>query len=586
MPSKFLSFKKHHYNHHDSEGDPEKLTTPPLGKPSNLVSRKSFLGIPLGKTHSSESFHSEFEDHSSNHQRPNSTYNNDNEQSKSSMVELKRFFRPTKKLQHASSSSTTPSRPITPSIENSGAKATFTHDSDNNMVLNTSRKFLDDLEGSLVKKYGKLGKTLGSGAGGSVRLLTRESDGVTFAVKEFRPRRPNENSKEYAKKCTAEFFIGSTLKHPNVIQIFDIISEHSHYYQVMEYAPIDFFAVVMSGKMSRSEINCCLKQITLGVAYMHSVGLAHRDLKLDNCVVTSDGIIKLIDFGSAVIFKYPFEEKPVAAHGIVGSDPYLAPEVLTSTKSYDPQAVDVWSIAIIYCCMTLRRFPWKAPKLTDNSFKLYAMNDDEPHDYVQSALHHKHLLQKRKQKALELQLNTESNTTTTDKELVPSIKHPNEMAQHEVSKSVEGVEEIGPAELRTRETLKIIRDKENTGALTKQFEDIHIENNVRPNSPEASLPRQQDSKPERRHAGHTKIHKQIHGRYRLMRLLPHSARPIMSRLLEIDVEKRATIKDLLEDGWFSEIKYCTQDERGNVISAENHQHTIVLGDVDTAVPSA
>ncbi|GME82789.1 unnamed protein product [[Candida] boidinii] len=86
--------------------------------------------------------------------------------------------------------------------------------------------------------------------------------------------------------------------------------------------------------MSRSEINCCLKQITLGVQYLHSVGLAHRDLKLDNCVVTTDGIVKLIDFGSAVVFKYPFEDETVMAHGVVGSDPYLAPEVLTSTQSF------------------------------------------------------------------------------------------------------------------------------------------------------------------------------------------------------------------------------------------------------------
>lgn len=237
---------------------------------------------------------------------------------------------------------------------------TFTHDANNNMIVKTDQKFWDDLEGSVTKKYGKLGKVLGSGAGGSVRLIVRESDGVTFAVKEFVARRPNESVKDYAKKCTAEFCIGSTLHHPNIIQTLDIINENNHFFEVMEYAPIDFFAVVMSGQMTRSEINCCFKQITLGVSYLHSVGLAHRDLKLDNCVVTKDGIVKLIDFGSAVVFKYPFEDDIVMAHGIVGSDPYLAPEVLTSTSNYDPRFVDIWSIAIIYCCMTLRRFPWKA----------------------------------------------------------------------------------------------------------------------------------------------------------------------------------------------------------------------------------
>lgn len=56
--------------------------------------------------------------------------------------------------------------------------------------------------------------------------------------------------------------------------------------------------------------------------------------------------------------------------GIVGSDPYLAPEVYDLSK-YDPQPTDIWSLAIMFCCMTLRRFPWKAPRVSDNSYKLF-----------------------------------------------------------------------------------------------------------------------------------------------------------------------------------------------------------------------
>jgi serine/threonine protein kinase len=57
--------------------------------------------------------------------------------------------------------------------------------------------------------------------------------------------------------------------------------------------------------------------------------------------------------------------------GIVGSDPYLAPEVYDERK-YDPQPADIWSLAIIFCCMSLRRFPWKMPRMSDNSYKLFA----------------------------------------------------------------------------------------------------------------------------------------------------------------------------------------------------------------------
>lgn len=65
--------------------------------------------------------------------------------------------------------------------------------------------------------------------------------------------------------------------------------------------------------------------------------------------------------------------------GIVGSDPYLAPEVYEERK-YDPQAVDIWSLAIIFCCMSLRRFPWKVPRTSDNSYKLYASEPTPGHD--------------------------------------------------------------------------------------------------------------------------------------------------------------------------------------------------------------
>jgi hypothetical protein len=172
--------------------------------------------------------------------------------------------------------------------------------------------FADDH--GLEAKYGKFEKILGSGAGGSVRLMKRQ-DGVTFAVKQFREKHAWENDKAYNKKITAEFCIGSTLHHGNVIEAMDIVHENGRWYEVMEYAPYDLFNTVMTGKMSREEVACCTMQILNGVAYLHSMGLAHRDLKLDNVVVNELGIMKIIDFGSAHVFQYPFEKTTVLAEG-------------------------------------------------------------------------------------------------------------------------------------------------------------------------------------------------------------------------------------------------------------------------------
>ena len=244
----------------------------------------------------------------------------------------------------------------------------------------------DATQAHLSKKYGKWGRVLGSGAGGTVRLIKGKNNGSVFAVKEFRAKRSGESEKEYQKKVTAEFCVGSTLKHPNIIETVDIIFDHGHYYEVssptfysypsniyskvMEFAPYDLFSVVMSGKMCRPEIYCVFRQICDGVEYLHEIGLAHRDLKLDNCVMSSDNVVKLIDFGTATVFHYPGKAHTPAT-GIVGSDPYLAPEVLNG-DSYDPRKTDVWSVAIIFFCMVLRRFPWKIPDpKTDPSFKAF-----------------------------------------------------------------------------------------------------------------------------------------------------------------------------------------------------------------------
>jgi WD repeat-containing protein 48 len=220
-----------------------------------------------------------------------------------SMSELKRFF----KMGHRSKPPDSPTSAGKRSSRGSGKGTPYQMAPDN-------VPFADDH--GLNSKYGKMGRVLGSGAGGSVRLLKRNSDGVTFAVKQFRDRHSWESLKEYSKKVTAEFCIGSTLHHGNIIETLDIIQEGSHWYEVMEYAPYDLFAIVMTGKMSKEEIACSFKQILSGVAYLHGMGLAHRDLKLDNVVVNDRGIMKLIDFGSAVVFRYPFENDIVPASGM------------------------------------------------------------------------------------------------------------------------------------------------------------------------------------------------------------------------------------------------------------------------------
>ncbi|GAV55203.1 hypothetical protein ZYGR_0AS05270 [Zygosaccharomyces rouxii] len=540
-----------------------------------------------------------------------------------SMAELKRFFKP--KLNRKSSSSSL-QRPVKPSastlelpqnlVQQSGGhlspdaaatpvpqqaadhhvhtQSAIPPSSDSTLSLSNRVNIYHD-DSILAQKYGKLGSVLGSGAGGSVKVLYRPSDNAMFAVKEFRPRKQNESVRDYARKCTAEFCIGSTLLHPNIIETMDIFSDtkQDKYFEVMEYAPVDFFAVVMTGKMSRGEINCCLKQIVEGVKYLHSLGLAHRDLKLDNCVMTMDGILKLIDFGSAVVFRYPMETGVTPAHGVVGSDPYLAPEVLSHTKCYEPQCADIWSLGIIYCCMMLKRFPWKVPRETDDNFRLFCMPDNEPHDYVASAKHHEQLLKEREEER-----HAKRNRDESEPKSEPA---PNQNEQHhdEEEHHTQNPHHHHHHHHHHQHQHQTKNHEQNDDNDNENEHHDHIQEKSQGNVDQHQIQENSEGKldqssgQQQENPDETPIkdakpvpsqtkpsggqRKALHGPYRLLRLLPHASRPLLSRILEVDPAKRVTMKEIYEDEWFNGIMSCTM--RGKqVIRAPGHHHTLVRED--------
>ncbi|KAH7030895.1 kinase-like domain-containing protein [Microdochium trichocladiopsis] len=414
-----------------------------------------------------------------------------------SMADLKRFFKVGGHAKAKKSASPAPSKA-------GGLSPASTKGS-------TSVPFGDH---DLTSKYGKIGRVLGSGAGGSVKLMKRNEDNTVFAVKEFRPRHSYETEKEYVKKLTAEFCVGSALHHGNIIETLDIISEKGKWYEVMEYAPFDLFAIVMTGKMSKAEVTCCFLQILSGVTYLHSSGLAHRDLKLDNVVVSASGIMKIIDFGSAHVFRYPFESELVLASGIVGSDPYLAPEVYDE-KKYDPQAVDIWSLAIIFCCMSLRRFPWKVPRLSDNSYKLFAAEPTPGHDPTKLILPSKPAMEGPQ---------TPNASANTQKDYFGEPDGKNGKTSHKADSSAPS----------TTTTV-------STGGATE------------------------GANPEKKEV--------IRGPWRLLRLLPRESRHIIGRMLTVDPKKRAKMEEILDEPWVSNTVICRQ-ENGLVISADDHTHVL------------
>jgi protein-serine/threonine kinase len=227
---------------------------------------------------------------------------------------------------------------------------------------------------SLVEKYGKCQEVIGRGAFGIVRISHKidPKNGQPeqlYAVKEFR-RRPQESSRKYHKRLTSEFCISSSLRHPNVIHTLDLLQDaKGDYCEVMEFcAGGDLYTLVLTaGKLEVAEADCYFKQLMRGVEYMHEMGVAHRDLKPENLLLTTNGCLKITDFGNGECFRMAWEKEAHMTCGLCGSAPYIAPEEYTD-KEFDPRAVDVWATGVIYMAMRTGRHLWRVAKKDEDEF--------------------------------------------------------------------------------------------------------------------------------------------------------------------------------------------------------------------------
>ncbi|KAJ2969819.1 hypothetical protein NQ176_g8475 [Zarea fungicola] len=217
------------------------------------------------------------------------------------------------------------------------------------------------------KLLGRHGKHLGKGAASKVTLMARKGFPTElYAVKEFRGKSKSESQDEYEKKIKSEFSIAKSLHHPNIVETIRLCTDHGRWNHVMEYCSEgDLFSLVqkgfLKGEAKLKDRLCIFKQLVQGIAYLHAHGIAHRDIKLENLLITKDSKIKITDFGVSEVFTgtHPglreshglcgqnMGDVRLCSPGICGSEPYIAPEVLAKKGNYDARALDVWSAAIV-----------------------------------------------------------------------------------------------------------------------------------------------------------------------------------------------------------------------------------------------
>ncbi|UYV64482.1 hypothetical protein LAZ67_3000918, partial [Cordylochernes scorpioides] len=132
----------------------------------------------------------------------------------------------------------------------------------------------------------------------------------------------------------------------HVVELFeDLVTEENKHIIVMEYCPLDLFDFLKYKKMikiSLGEMRHIWWQIASGIKHIHDLGIMHRDVKLENILVTSGGDCKLADFGWACEHR---EEELQDTD--CGTASYNAPEILYEYPFYDYK-VDTWSMGIVF----------------------------------------------------------------------------------------------------------------------------------------------------------------------------------------------------------------------------------------------
>ena len=155
-----------------------------------------------------------------------------------------------------------------------------------------------------------------------------------------------------------EINILKSLSHPNIVKIYEFFDTAVDYYIVTEYCKKGELFEYINNKYSERQLAVLFYQVFSGLCYLHEKKILHRDLKLENLMIseiekdinTGEEYfwMKIIDFGTAKIFERKKKEKE-----IIGSSYYIAPEVLK--KNYNEKC-DTWSVGVILY-MTLTGVP-------------------------------------------------------------------------------------------------------------------------------------------------------------------------------------------------------------------------------------
>ncbi|MED6171211.1 SNF1- protein kinase catalytic subunit alpha kin10 [Stylosanthes scabra] len=212
----------------------------------------------------------------------------------------------------------------------------------------------------------KLGKTLGIGSFGKVKIAEHVLTGHKVAIKILN-RRKIKNM-EMEEKVRREIKILRLFMHPHIIRLYEVVETPTDIYVVMEYVKSGelFDYIVEKGRLPEDEARNFFQQIISGVEYCHRNMVVHRDLKPENLLLDSRRNVKIADFGLSNIMRDGHFLKTSC-----GSPNYAAPEggIYTLPSHLSPGARDLIPRMLVVDPMKrmtipeIRQHPWFQARL-------------------------------------------------------------------------------------------------------------------------------------------------------------------------------------------------------------------------------
>lgn len=198
--------------------------------------------------------------------------------------------------------------------------------------------------------------TLGEGGTAVVLKARHQQLGSTHAIKVLKVRNPSA-----ARRAVQEGQVQSQLKHPNVVQVTDLLTVDDAPALVMEHIEGPSLSQLLRrGKLSGPQCDSIARGIMAGVAAAHARGLVHRDLKPANVMLAvQDGVFipKVTDFGLAKIAagaprSHTLTDGLTVPGRIMGTPAYMSPEQFENSSEVDARA-DIFSLgALLYELVT------------------------------------------------------------------------------------------------------------------------------------------------------------------------------------------------------------------------------------------